>query len=82
MSTFTIREGDGNDGCYRRGTVIADNAYEALRKASRQKMIFVPNGVRITKDIEGDNEQAYVMKLVNGFDYAVWVAEAHLVKDL
>lgn len=77
MKKFEIREGNGNDGCYKRGIVEAESASKALIKAHRQGMICSPRDVRITKDIEGDDFQATVSSYAGGFDYARWTAEAN-----
>lgn len=81
MPLFEIREGDGNMGCYRRGVIEAEDAYEALRKASRQKMICKPRDVVLTRDIEGDDQFAVVCSYVAPIfgDVCRWVAEASII---
>jgi hypothetical protein len=79
LKTFVIREGDGNDGCYRRGTVEATDAFEALRKASRTKMIWKPKCVTLSS-MDGDDQSAYLTDYCHSIfgDAAAWCAEAHL----
>jgi hypothetical protein len=79
LKTFEIREGDGNDGCYRRGTIEATDAFEALRKASRQKMIWKPKCVTLAS-MDGDDQAAYLTDYCHSIfgDAAAWCAEAHL----
>lgn len=79
---FEIREGDGNDGCRRRGIVEAENAFDALRLASRTGMICKPRDVVLRRDIDGDNEHAYVASYVAPIygDSCRWLAEAHLIQ--
>ena len=64
MASFEIREGDRNQGCFRRGTIEAENAYDALRKASRTKMIFKTRDVVLKRDINGDEQFAVVCSYV------------------
>jgi hypothetical protein len=80
---FEIREGDGNMGCYHRGTVEASNAFDALRKASRQGMICKPYDVVLKRDIEGDDQFAVVCSYVAPIygDSSRWVAEARLIES-
>ena len=80
MPDYIIREGDGNDGCYRRGTITATDAFDAIRKASRTGMIWKPRDVVLKRDIEGDDEFAIVSSYVRPIygDACRWVAEAHL----
>jgi hypothetical protein len=77
MPKYTIREGDGNEGTYRRGEVEAPNAFDALRLARRQKLIFFPRDVT-NKNIEGDNQNAHVASYVAPIygDACRWCAEA------
>ena len=81
-ANYLIREGDGNDGCYRRGVVRATNAYEALRLASRDGLICKPRNVRLA-DIEGDDEQAYLCDYDHTIfcDACAWMAEASYIGD-
>jgi hypothetical protein len=81
MKMFEIREGDGNDGCRRRGEIEANNAFEALRKASRMGLIHKPWDVVLKRDIDGDGEAAYVASFVRPIfgDSCRWCAESHLV---
>lgn len=78
---FEIREGDGNEGCFRRGTISAVDAFEALRLASRRGMIYKPRDTKVS-DIDGDNEHAswcsYVAPIFG--DACRWIAEANIVK--
>jgi len=75
---YEIREGNGKDGCYRRGTIEAVTAKEALILAHRLSMISTPPDVRPTIDIEGDDEQAYLVSYVGGGESGCrWCAEAN-----
>jgi len=78
---FEIREGDGNEGCYRRGTIEASNAFEALRKASRTGMIHKTRDVTL-RSMDGDDEHAYLASYVSPIygDACRWCAEANLVE--
>lgn len=82
MPQFQIREGDGNDGCYRRGVLEATDAFDAIRKASRTGMICKPRDVVLKRDIEGDDQHAYVASYVAPIygDACRWLAEAHLAE--
>lgn len=82
MPMFEIREGDGNDGCFRRGQIEATNAFEALRKASRTGLITKTRDVRMKYDIDGDDQHAYVASFVAPIygDACRWCAEAHIVE--
>lgn len=83
LKKFEIREGNGNVGCYRRGYVEAETAGKALIKAHRQGMICSPRDVRITKDIEGDDVQAYLNSYVGYNDLGCrWCAEACDVEEI
>jgi hypothetical protein len=83
LKSFEIREGNGNVGCYRRGVVEAETAGKALIKAHRMGMICSPWDVRVTKDIEGDDVQAYLTSYVgNGPLGARWCAESHDVEEI
>jgi len=78
LKLYEIREGNGNDGCRRRGTVEAESARQALIKAHRMGMICSPWDVRPTMDIEGDDEQAHLASYVNCNDLGCrWCAEAN-----
>ena len=81
LKTFEIREGDGNEGTYRRGTVEAVNAFEALRLASRRGLISKPRDVVLSRDIDGDNQNAYAASYVSPIygDVCRWTAEANLI---
>lgn len=81
LNTYEIREGDGNDGCYRRGTIEAPNAFEALRRASRMRMICKPYDVTL-RSMDGDEQSAYLASYVAPIygDACRWCAEAHLVR--
>ena len=75
---YEIREGNGLDGCYRRGTIEAASAKEALILAHRLGMICSPGDVRPTIDIEGDDIQAYLVSYVGGGESGCrWCAEAN-----
>ncbi len=77
---FEIREGNGNDGTYKRGHVDASDAFQAIRKASRINMIGKPRDVVLKRDIEGDIVRATVCSYVRpifGSDCR-WIAEAIL----
>ena len=83
LKEFEIREGNGNDGAYLRGTVEAVDAFEALKKASRMGMINQPWDVKITKDIEGDSVQAHIASYVNNGPLGVrWLAEANDIEEM
>ena len=79
LKTFVIREGNGNDGCYRRGTIEATDAFEALRKASRTRLIWKPKCVTLAS-MDGDDQSAYLTDYCHSIfgDAAAWCAEAHL----
>ena len=103
LKTFEVREGDGNEGTYRRGTVEAVNAFEALRLASRRGLISKqveavnafealrlasrrgliskPRDVVLSRDIDGDEQNAYAASFVSPIygDACRWTAEAHLI---
>jgi hypothetical protein len=83
LKTFEIREGDGNQGCYRRGTIQASNAFEALRKASRRRMIWKPKDVTLNS-FDGDDEHCYAASYVAPIygDACRWIAEAHIVESV
>jgi hypothetical protein len=83
MAKFEIREGDGNVGCYHRGIIEADNAFDALRKASRTGLISRPRDVVLSRDIDGDDQHAYIASFVSPIygDACRWCAEAHLEED-
>ena len=80
---FEIREGDGNDGCLRRGTIEAADAFDALRLASRKGMIRKTPDVVLKRDIDGDNQHAYVASHTSPIygDSCRWLAEAHLIES-
>lgn len=83
LKQFEIREGNGNVGCYKRGYVEAETAGKALIKAHREGMICSPWDVRVTKDIEGDNVQAYLNSYVGNGPLGVrWSAEACDVEEI
>jgi len=75
---YEIREGNGLDGCYRRGTIEAASAKEALILADQIGMICSPGDVRPTIDVEGDDIQAYLVSYVGGGEFGCrWCAEAN-----
>jgi hypothetical protein len=77
---FEVREGDGNEGCYRRGEVNAFNAYDAMRLASRRGLICKPYDVTLNA-IDGDDVNAYLASYrapIFG-DACRWCAETHRV---
>jgi len=75
---YEIREGNGRDGCYRRGTIEAASAKEALLLADQSGMICSPPDVRPTIDVEGDDIQAYLVSYVGGGEFGCrWCAEAN-----
>jgi len=75
---YEIREGNGNDGCRRRGTVESESAGQALILAYRMGMINPPPDVRPTVDVEGDSIQAYLVSHVGCNDLGCrWCAEAN-----
>ena len=80
---FEVREGDGNIGEYRRCDIVAANASEALVLAHRHGFISSPWDVRITKDVEGDDINAYVSSYVSPIygDSCRWSASASLCID-
>ena len=82
MPKFEIREGDGNQGCFRRGEVEAKDAFDALRIASRTKMICKPYDV-VLRDTDGDEQHAYLASYVAPIfgDSCRWLAEAHLIEE-
>jgi hypothetical protein len=82
MTTYEIREGNGNDGCYRRGTIEANSAFDALRLASRRKMIHKPYDVKL-RDMDGDDQYAYLCSYVAPIfgDSCRWIAEANLLPE-
>jgi hypothetical protein len=82
MPTFEIREGDGNNGCYHRGEVEAKDAFDAIRVASRTKMIYKPRDVVLSRDIDGDDQYACAASYVAPIygDACRWIAEARLVE--
>ena len=83
VKTFEIREGDGNQGCYCRGTIEAVDAFDALRKASRQRMIWKPKCVTLNS-MEGDDQYACLADychMIYG-DSCGWVAEARLLETV
>ena len=45
LREFAIREGDGNNGCYGRGTVMAYDVGHAIVVAQREGKLFTPRGV-------------------------------------
>jgi hypothetical protein len=83
MKEYEIREGDGNDGCRRRGTIQATDAFDALRRASRVGMIRKPRDVVLRRDIDGDDQYAVVASYVAPIygDSCRWVAEALLIES-
>lgn len=83
LKFFEIREGDGNQGCYRRGTIEAADAFDALRKASRQRMIWKPKCVTLNS-MDGDDHSAYLTDYCHTIygDACAWCAEAHLVETV
>jgi hypothetical protein len=83
MPSFEIREGDGNQGEYHRGEIDACDAFEALRIASRRGMIYKPYDVVLKRDIDGDNENAYVASYVAPIygDACRWSASANIIRE-
>lgn len=81
MRTYEIREGNGNDGEYRRGFIDAVDSFEALRKASRRRMIWKPKSVTLSS-MDGDDEQSYLVDYSNPIfgDACRWCASASLVR--
>lgn len=75
--TYLVREGDGNDGTFKRGFIEATDAFEALRKASRRGMISKPKVVTLGS-MEGDDMHAYLTDYREGFNGCRWTAEAYL----
>lgn len=80
LRQFEIREGNGNEGEYRRGYVNAVDSFEALRIASRQGMIVRPWDVKIDS-MDGDDTHAYLVSYVAPIygDSCRWCASASLV---
>jgi hypothetical protein len=80
---FEIREGDGNAGEYHRCDIMATSASEALILAHRHGFIRSPWDIRITRDIDGDNVNAYVVSYVKPIfgDSCRWSASASLCID-
>ena len=78
--SFEIREGDGNQGEYRRGTIEADDAFEALRLASRRGLICKPKVVMYA-DFDGDDQSCYAASYVSPIwgDACRWTASARLI---
>lgn len=79
---FEIREGDGNDGTYRRGYVIAADAFDALQVASRKGLINKPYDVKFS-DADGDSDHASLASFVAPIfgDACRWIAEANIVPN-
>lgn len=77
---FEIRCGNGNDGCYRLGTIQAKDAFYALIKASRIGLFNKPKDCKIAY-IDGDDQHAswcsYVAPIYG--DACRWIAEANLI---
>lgn len=67
---FEVREGDGNMGCYRLGTVRAIDMGHAVRLA-RRAYLHVPVGC----ESGGDDITAYICKYSSRMDYCPYVAE-------
>ena len=83
MNIFEIREGNGNDGEYLCGTIIANDAFDALRKASRTKMIYKPKSVTLGS-MDGDDQSAYLAdyrqsQMIFG-DSCGWTASATIIR--
>ena len=78
--SFEIREGDGNQGEYRRGTIEAEHAFEALRLASRRGMIFKPKDVTYAS-FDGDDQHCHAASYVSPIygDACRWTASARLI---
>ena len=81
LREFEIREGDGNVGCYRRGTVMAIDAFDALRLASRQGLIRKPWDVKLSQ-ADGDDISASLASFVKPIygDACRWIASAEIVE--
>jgi hypothetical protein len=82
LKKYEIREGNGNDGTWKVGEVQANDAFRALRLASRRKMIYKPRDVRLS-DFAGDSEHCYAISYVSPIfgDACRWCAEAHLMEE-
>jgi hypothetical protein len=82
LNVYEIRSGNGNDGEYYRGVIAADDAFEALRKASRSRMIWKPKAVTLDT-MEGDDQSAYLADYRPSqevFGACGWCASATLTK--
>lgn len=81
LQEYEIREGDGNQGCYRRGTVMAIDAFHALRVASRKGLIRKPWDAKFSQT-DGDCSFADLASYVSPiYDGACrWIATAEIVK--
>ena len=81
MHSYLIREGNGNDGEFKRGLINAENAFEALKKASRCGMINKPKCV-LHRNAMGDDHSAFLVDDVHKIygDCCAWSASAVLVK--
>ncbi len=80
---FEVREGDGNMGDRHICDIYATSAYEALIRAHRSGFIVSPWDVRITKDIQGDDIDAYVASYVRPIygDCCRWSASASIANN-
>lgn len=77
---FDVSEGDGNQGEHHRCSIMAVDAFEALKLAHKHGYIRSPWDVRITKDMDGDAQSAYVASYVSPIygDACRWTASASL----
>ena len=82
MNNYQIREGNGNDGEYRRGVIQAPDAFEALRLASRRGMICKPKDVTLDS-FDGDDQHCYAASYVAPIygDACRWTASASLISE-
>lgn len=77
MRTFQIREGNGNDGEFKRGEIKASDAISAIRKASRIGMINKPKCV-LHRNVMGDDLSAFLVDYCHQIygDCCAWSASA------
>ena len=82
MKQYQIREGDGNDGEFKRGIIEAKDAFDALRKASRRGMINKPKCV-LHRNVMGDDDSAFLVDDIHTIyvDACAWCASAVLIKE-
>jgi len=80
IKRYQIREGDGNDGEYKRGIIVADDAFEALTRASKSGMISKPRDVTYDS-FDGDEQQCHAASYVAPIygDSCRWCASASLI---